>query len=148
MHKQSTNSERIHVETVALLVWRDVHAGYDELAFICNLGVTLLDANAAFSDGLYLGPCQNYAHLKTFLDVEIVERFFIIRNYFSGSFTHLLNNSERASGSSRRLEDEAGMPRKAASIDLESLYLIKREEPYYDLALDEVRRYHADVIAS
>ena len=65
-----------------------MHAGDDELALACDLGVALFDADRALADRFDLGAGQNDARFKTFLDEKIVERFLVIRNYFTCVFCH------------------------------------------------------------
>lgn len=92
VHQQSAHSKRVGIESVALFVGCDPHTGYDELAFISDLSVALLDADAARAYRLDLGTRQYDARLKTLLDRIIVERFLVVRYYFTLMFWHNVMN--------------------------------------------------------
>ncbi len=82
VHQKSAHSERVDIVPVALLIRRDVHACDDQLAFAGDLGIALLDTDAASADRLDLSTCENDARLIAFLDEVVVEGFLVISNYF------------------------------------------------------------------
>ena len=83
VHQKSAHSKRINIVSVALLIRRYVHARHDQFALACDLGIALLDADAALADRFDLGARQHDACLVTLLDEIVMEGFLVIRYYFS-----------------------------------------------------------------
>ena len=89
VHQKSAHSERVYIVTVTLLIRRYVHSGHHELTFVGDFGITLFDTDAALTDRLDLGTCEDYTGLIPFFDEIVVECFLVICDYFFALFSQL-----------------------------------------------------------
>ena len=82
MHQHLAVTVRIDILSACRLVRRNMHIHQPHLA-IADLRVTIAQVDAAGSDGFDLGPGQDDARFVSFVNVIIVIRFPIGRQYLS-----------------------------------------------------------------
>ena len=88
VHQKSADAERVNIVPVALLVRRNMHTRHHKFTFAGDLGIALLDTDAALAYRLDLSTGEHDAGLEAILDKVVVVCFLVIRDYFFALFCH------------------------------------------------------------